>query len=192
MKDSFIFYKSFYDAIMQIEDEKIRLQSFEALTRYALEGIESPVEGIAGVVFALVKPQIDANKIRYENGCKGAKFGKLGGRPKKDPPAEEKPQEDPKKPKKDKPEKHKFGEFQHVLLTQDEYDRLVADRGAVATDEAIKFFDEYIEDKGYKTKSHNMALRRWVFDAVEDKKRKQNKAQATGTVDDYFAGRGVI
>ena len=48
-------------------------------------------------VFELVKPQIDANYRRRENGIKGKEYGKLGGRPKK--PLDN-PQKTPKKPQK--------------------------------------------------------------------------------------------
>lgn len=71
--------------------------------------------------------------------------------------------------KKDKPVKHKYGEYQKVLLTDEEYQRLVNDYGQEETLKAIKFFDEYIEEKGYKSKSHNLAMRRWVFDAIKKK-----------------------
>ena len=40
------------------------------------------------------------------------------------------------------------------------------------TKEAIKYLDEYIEMKGTKYTSHYMALRKWVFDAVKEKKHK--------------------
>lgn len=74
--------------------------------------------------------------------------------------------------------KHRHGEYEHVLLTDKEHDRLINDYGETDTKAAIKFLDEYIEEKGYKSKSHNLALRRWVFDAVNRDKPKQ-----TGQID---------
>lgn len=73
---------------------------------------------------------------------------------------------------KRKEQKHQYGEYKHVLLTDAEHDRLCADYGIDTTSEAIKFLDAYIEEKGYKSKSHNLALRRWVFDALKDKPKK--------------------
>lgn len=73
---------------------------------------------------------------------------------------------------KKKEKKIAYGEYSHVKLTQTEYDRLVKDYGEQETKNAIKYFDEYIEDKGYKSKSHNMAMRRWVFDAVKEHRSK--------------------
>ena len=69
--------------------------------------------------------------------------------------------------------KHTYGEYKHVKLTENEMDRLVNDYGSEETAKAIKLLDEYIEEKGYKSKSHNLALRRWVFDAVKEREKKQ-------------------
>jgi len=77
------------------------------------------------------------------------------------------------KNKKDKDPKHKYGEYQHVLLTDKERDRLMDEYGEAKTTEAIKYLDEYIEMKGYKAKSHYLAIRKWVFDAIDREKKPQ-------------------
>lgn len=41
-------------------------------------------------------------------------------------------------------------------------------------EELIRYLDEYIEMKGYKAKSHYLAIKNWVVDAV---KQKQNKTK---------------
>lgn len=69
--------------------------------------------------------------------------------------------------------KSKYGEFQRVLLTDAEYEKLVQDYGRAQTGKAIHFLDEYIEEKGYKSKSHNLAIRRWVMDAVKEREAPQ-------------------
>lgn len=75
---------------------------------------------------------------------------------------------------KPKQEKHKYGEYGHVFLTDGERDRLFNDYGETETMKAIKYLDDCIEMKGYKYKSHNLALRKWVFNALkEDELRKQ-------------------
>ena len=88
-KNSFVFYLSFDEALRELP-EKSRLRLYDAITDYALRGKDTVFTGIEKAVFSLIKPQLQANNQRYENGCKGAEFGKLGGRPKK-------PQENPKK-----------------------------------------------------------------------------------------------
>ena len=72
---------------------------------------------------------------------------------------EEKREETPDKPAK--PQKHKHGEYKHVLLTSDEYLRLCEEWGEPELLRMIKELDEGIEMKGYKYKNHNLALRKW-------------------------------
>lgn len=63
--------------------------------------------------------------------------------------------------------KSKYGEYGHVLLTDEEFQKL-HDEYANA-DEAIAFLDEYIEYKGYKAKNHYLAMKKWVFDALKER-----------------------
>ena len=94
--ESFIFYASYYEALQSIP-EQIRIVVYEEIMRYALYvGYEPKIEGIGKACFDLIRPQIDANIKRRENGKKGAEYGQKGGRP-----VTKKPQENPKKtPKK--------------------------------------------------------------------------------------------
>ena len=78
---------------------------------------------------------------------------------------------------KKKPSKHKHGEYQNVLLTDKEHQNLVQAYGSDLAQKAIDFLDEYIEEKGYKSKSHNLAIRRWVVDAVKDREGKKPQQQ---------------
>ena len=72
MRDSIVFYRSFYEAIKEIPLEEQGVV-YNAIYGYALDGIEPELNGIAKAIFLLVKPQIDANNNRYENGKKGGK-----------------------------------------------------------------------------------------------------------------------
>lgn len=69
---------------------------------------------------------------------------------------------------KNKDTKHKYGQFKNVLLTDKEYNKLKKDYQNI--DEIIEFFSSYIEEKGYKSKSHNLTIRRWVIKAFNEKK----------------------
>lgn len=73
---------------------------------------------------------------------------------------------------KTKSEKIKHGEFKNVKLTEAEYHKLCDDYGFEMTAKAVDFLDAYIEEKGYKSKSHNLAIRRWVVDAVKENESK--------------------
>ncbi len=73
MRDSFIFYRSFFETMKKIP-KKDRLQLVEAICNYALNDL--PPESLSGTtdaVFTLLKPQLDANTRKYENGLKGGR-----------------------------------------------------------------------------------------------------------------------
>lgn len=74
------------------------------------------------------------------------------------------------KEKEKKLKKKVYGKFSNVKLTDDEYNRLCNDYGQEQTERAIDFLDAYIKEKGYKTKDHNLTLRRWVFNAINENK----------------------
>jgi predicted phage replisome organizer len=88
-----------------------------------------------------------------------------------------------------KPAKQKHGEFQRVLLTDKEYDKLAEEYGTDMRERAITFLDEYIEEKKYKSQSHYLAIRRWVIDAVNDRAKKQSpvKQPKQTATDDFMA-----
>ena len=86
-RDSFVFYRSFYEAIQKIP-KKNRPEIYEAVFTYVFEAREIPIKGVADALWTLIKPQLDANNVRYENGKLGGEYGKRGGRPKKTEDAE--------------------------------------------------------------------------------------------------------
>ena len=75
-KDSFVFYRSFYESMKEL-DNKSKLEIYEAIAEYSLNQNITELSGISKAIFILIKPQIDANFVRYEN-------GKKGGRPKEE------------------------------------------------------------------------------------------------------------
>lgn len=75
-RESFIFYKSFYEATRDLPKD-IQLEVYTAIIEYALYGrLPEDLKPIAKGMFTLMKPNIDVNNARYEN-------GKRGGRPRK-------------------------------------------------------------------------------------------------------------
>ena len=99
MRDSLVFYRSFYEAVKDLPAEEFK-DAVSAIMEYGLNDEEQAPSGAAKVFLIMAKPLIDANNKKHENGKKGAEFGKLGGRPKKETPRkpQENPKETPKKP----------------------------------------------------------------------------------------------
>lgn len=77
--------------------------------------------------------------------------------------------------------KRKHGEYGRVLLTEEEYEKL--NKEYSNADEAIAFLDEYIEYKGYKAKSHYLAIKKWVFKALEERSSNRISAENRGSFD---------
>lgn len=75
MRDSFIFYRSYAEALSELT-EKQRIAVMDGIIAFALYNEEPTLKGIEKAIFTLIKPQVIANNQRYENGSKG-------GRPKK-------------------------------------------------------------------------------------------------------------
>ena len=72
MRTGFVFYESFYDAISDLTLQQ-QAKMYNAICRYALYGEEPELKGSLSTVFKLIRPQIDANTRRYENGKKGGR-----------------------------------------------------------------------------------------------------------------------
>ena len=87
------FYADWLKAVQSLP-KAMQADVLLAILEYGLNGVDTCSEGsIESAILAFIKPQIDINNQRFENGKKGAEFGKLGGRPRKTP---KKPQENPK------------------------------------------------------------------------------------------------
>jgi len=101
-RESFIFYRSFYEAICELPENN-QLELYNAILLYSLEFKEPKLTGISRTIWILIKPQIDANNKRYINGCKGSVHGNKGGRPLKIKTPKQTPNKTPKKPLSNKP-----------------------------------------------------------------------------------------
>ena len=191
-RESFIFYRSFYEAIKETDTET-QVSLFDAICKKALYDEETELKGTAKILYTLIKPQLDANNKRYSDGTKG-------GRPKKTTGFENEKTTgfEIEKPNNNvnenvnvndneniytlseakastsgtaKASKHKHGQFKNVLLKDEELQAL--QRDFTNWEELIEFLSEYIEMKGYKAKSHYLCIRKWVVEAVKERKPKQ-------------------
>lgn len=77
MRDSIVFYRSFFEAICTLPDEE-QLKAYRYIVEYGLYGNKPEGNTASYGMFLMAKPQIDANNRRFQNGTKG-------GRPKTEP-----------------------------------------------------------------------------------------------------------
>ena len=71
-RKSFVFYDSFYQAMSYLNDKE-KIQYIEAICNYSLFNITIEMDLKVEAMFALIKPQIDANIKKRENGKKGGR-----------------------------------------------------------------------------------------------------------------------
>ena len=94
VRESFVFFKSFWEAIQEIPDDKDKLDCLTMIMQYGLYGDEnSDIKGLPKAVFSIAKPVIDSIAKRYNASVEN---GKKGGRPKEN----KEPNKNLKKPNK--------------------------------------------------------------------------------------------
>ncbi len=76
--------------------------------------------------------------------------------------------------KESKLAKHKHGEYKNVLLTDKEQSDLITKFGEVGFNERVEEMSLAIGSKGYKYKSHYLAILQWEKRKQKDGKNKQN------------------
>lgn len=86
---------------------------------------------------------------------------------------------------KEKDIKHKYGTYQHVLLTDEQYEKLKQDF-PTKYEKLINDLDEGIELKGYSYKNHYLAIRKWE---ARDKERSNTSYRKQGFDEDYVNER---
>lgn len=92
-----------------------------------------------------------------------------------------------KKPKK-KETRHKYGEYQHVLLSDAEYNNLVDSYGKDIVDKYIDKMDVWIEAKGKSPyKRYGVAIKNWLKNAgIEPNKKVAKKEGDIKHDEEYF------
>ena len=213
MRDSFIFYRSFLEGIEELPD-KDKLKVLLAIARYALNDQEQKLTGLSKMAYTLIKPQLDANKQRYEN-------GKKGGRPKSKPMvlkndenkktdgyAEKKPNVNVNENVNEndnenvnakaelapiKPSRFPTGKYQNVFLNQEETSKLSKAFGLVETQRMIEKLSEYMatHDTKYKDDGHYALICKWIREDQEKKKKESGNGakinQREYTDEEYLA-----
>ena len=187
---TFLMYKEWQPVIEAMTDEQAG-KLLKAIYAYQINNEVNITDGLLLGLFNMMKTKFETDATLYKEKCeKNKENGLKGGRPKKQTKPKETERLLEETEKKPKEKKETYGTGGNVKLTVKEYEKLVADYGADKTQKAIELLDGYIADKGYKSKDNNRALRRWVFDAVEEQEQKRAKINGNSNirpVDKFFA-----
>lgn len=193
-KKSFVMYKEWFPMITTMTDEQAG-QLLKTIYYYQFAEETTPTDPLLNSIFQMLKTRFDIDARAYAESCEiRRENGRKGGLAKasntKQHLAKASNTKQVLEEKEPKEKKEKYGTGGNVKLTVTEYERLVNDYGADKTTKAIELLDGYIADKGYKSKDNNRALRRWVFDAVEEQEQKRAKINGNSNirpVDRFFA-----
>lgn len=189
MRDSMVFYRSFMEAMENLDSENYKC-AMQGIMRYAMDGEEPDLTGAAKMAFLFMKPQIDSNNRKYENGKRGAEYGKRGGRPKKETPAgdiktPEKPQENPSETPKRENETPNVYVYEYVNDNEKHKEHIDRKRTKPTVEEIITYirglqnapqnpeqtanaFFDYFESNGWRVggkapmKDWKAAVRNWI------------------------------
>ena len=70
-KQSFVFYRSFYEAISKVSSKETKADIFEAICELGLnENVIDLDDAVGQIIMDLIKPQLQANNKKYEDGKK--------------------------------------------------------------------------------------------------------------------------
>lgn len=99
-RESMIFYASWWESIKELP-VVMRNEVLNAIVEYGIEGVMTSEQGqMTKAIMALIKPQIDANNVRWENGCRGgAPVGNQNARKNNQETTEKQPKTTEKQPK---------------------------------------------------------------------------------------------
>lgn len=185
MRSSFVVYAETLDYAGDLTDAQLG-QLYRAQLTYATGGTPVVTDPEVRGIWRVVKHRMDVDAEKYESKCQqlranASRYKQMQADATKsqqiegdtDTDTDTVTDTDTDKSINTKPAKRRHG--QHVLLTDEEYAKLIAEYGEAQANAAVAFLDEYIERRGYKVKSHYLALRKWVFDALreEDIKRRE-------------------
>ena len=169
MRDSFIFYRSFFEATKSLTTEQAA-DLYYAICSYALDRKELELEPVQKALFSLIKPQLDANHKRWENGCKKKQI--ISKPQAKQKQKRSKTQANVNVNVNDNVNENIYRKFAHLKISVNDYEKLIKD---YSIEQVVEIIDQIENYKG-NTKYKNLYLtaKNWLKrDAKNDTEKKR-------------------
>lgn len=219
-KDSFVFHHDYID-IDEFDADEIK-ELLGAMIAYSADDTEPTFnDRVLRIAWKGIKSRMDADRQAYDERCEQNRRNANKRWSKDDANACDRMQSDKvacepmrtdaknadididiesdididieKKNARARETRHKYGQYNHVRLSDSEIKRLYDDYGEEKTLKAIRKLDEYIQQTGKKYKDHNLALRNWCFKAVdEDEERSRPRAPARDSITEGKTRTGFL
>lgn len=187
-REYFCAYHSYLKSVEPLNDAECG-RLFRSCLEYSMTGAEPELRGNEKFVWPMIQQQIDRDREKYNAFCEKQRgniqkrwdttvYGGKSGIPDDTKHTKTKAKEKEKEisanadthpvvpptdfAPPDKPEKHKYGEYGWVRLTDAERERLDADLGAEEAQRCIRYIDEAAQSSGNKNKwrDWNLVIRR--------------------------------
>jgi hypothetical protein len=165
-RDSMVFYRSFYEAIKELSKEQ-QGEIYNAIFSYGLDFDEPELKGISKTVWTLIKPQIDANIRRYNNGNKPKNKQNISK-------TEAKPKQEASKTQANdnvndnvNVNKQIYRAFAHLSLSITDYEKLEAEYDKRTIDMVLDSIENYKKNNTYK--SLYLTAKKWLSKELKKK-----------------------
>ena len=196
-RKAFSFYRSYYEASKDLPTKEDQADFLMAICSYIFDGVEPEITGVASAMFKLAKPNLETSIKRANAGQIGGSSNKKENKVKaNDKQNESKTEANDKQSesqveaindymindyminekekinKKEKPQKHQYGEYKNVLLSDDELQKLQTEFPS-DWKERIENVSEYCQSHGKTYKDYLATMRNWA------KREKRNATRPT-------------
>ena len=179
MRDTLIFYRSFYEAINELPKET-QAEVYHAIFEYSLNFNEVQLTGLAKTIFTLIKPQLEANNKRFANGNKPKvkhETSKTEAKPKRNKSKVEANNNNNNNKKDNNNDNDIYTSFDHLSITISEYNKLIE----LGYSES-KIGDIFSRIQNYKNNSKYKSLYLTALNWLKDEKDKTETKQESYTL----------
>ena len=183
-RKAFSFYRSYYEASKDLPREA-QADFLMAICAYMFDGVEPDLQGVASAMFKLAKPTLDTSIKRASAGQTGGKSkvnvkqneSKTQANQKQNASNDEATckrymindymindqviNDKEKIDKKEKPQRHKYGQYKNVLLSDDEIEKLKTEF-PLDWQDRIERVSEYVASTGKKYSNFLAVIRAWA------------------------------
>lgn len=183
-RKAFSFYRSYYEASKDLPKEA-QADFLMAICAYIFDGVEPDLQGVASAMFKLAKPTLDTSIKRASAGQTGGKSKANAKQNESKPEANQKQtvsndEANPKRymindymindqvindkekiDKKEKPQRHKYGQYKNVLLSDDDVEKLKTEF-PLDWQDRIERVSEYVASTGKHYSNFLAVIRAWA------------------------------